>query len=71
MTSEQPTEAYVWVWLPGAPRPVVAGRLEAVGDILNFNYGRGYLDSDDAIAIYAPEARHFGAGCFHRLRARG
>ncbi len=55
MTSEQPTEAYVWVWLPGEPGPVVAGRLEAVGDILNFNYGRSYLGRDDAIALYAPE----------------
>ncbi|MGA2165607.1 MAG: type II toxin-antitoxin system HipA family toxin [Solirubrobacteraceae bacterium] len=55
MISEQPTEAYVWVWLPSASEPVVAGRLEAVGDILNFNYGRGYLGRDDAIALYAPE----------------
>lgn len=55
MTSELPTEAYVWVWLPDAPRPVVAGRLETVGDILNFNYGRSYLGRDDAIALYAPE----------------
>ena len=69
MTSEQPTEAYVWVWLPGEPGPVVAGRLEAVGDILNFNYGRSYLGRDDAIALYAPELP-LGADCSHRLRAR-
>lgn len=40
MTSEQPAEAYVWIWLPGATEPIVAGRLEAVADIINFNYGR-------------------------------
>jgi len=50
-----PTEAYVWVWLPQASSPVVAGRLEAVGDIINFNYGRSYLERDDAIPLYLPE----------------
>jgi len=54
MISEQ-TEAYVWVWLPGASSPIVAGRLEAVGDILNFNYGQSYLARDDAIPLYLPE----------------
>ncbi|HXN38558.1 MAG TPA: HipA domain-containing protein [Solirubrobacteraceae bacterium] len=55
MTSEQPTEAYVWIWLPDATQPIVAGRLEAVADIVNFNYGRSYLERDDAIALYLPE----------------
>ncbi len=50
-----PTEAYVWVWLPGASSPIVAGRLEAVGDILNFNYGQSYLGREDAIPLYLPE----------------
>ena len=50
-----PTEAYVWVWVPGASSPVVAGRLEAVGDILNFNYGQSYLGREDAIPLYLPE----------------
>jgi serine/threonine-protein kinase HipA len=54
MTSE-PTEAFAWIWLPGATEPVVAGRLEAVGDIVNFNYGRSYLARPDAIPIYSPE----------------
>jgi hypothetical protein len=27
MTSEPPREAFVWVWLPEATEPVVAGRL--------------------------------------------
>ncbi len=50
-----PREVFVWVWLPGASDPVVAGRLEARGAIISFNYGRGYLDRDDAIPIYLPE----------------
>jgi serine/threonine-protein kinase HipA len=50
-----PGEAYVWVWLPGASTPVVAGRLEAVGDLLNFNYGQSYLGRDDAVPLYLPE----------------
>jgi serine/threonine-protein kinase HipA len=54
MTSE-PTEAYVWTWLPGASSPVVAGRLASVGDIVNFNYGRHYLEREDAISFYPPE----------------
>jgi serine/threonine-protein kinase HipA len=52
MTSE---ESYVWVWLPGATEPIVAGRLEAIGDIVVFNYGQSYLQRDDAIALYLPE----------------
>jgi serine/threonine-protein kinase HipA len=56
MTSEtQPEEAYVWVWLPGASDPVVAGRLEPVGPIVNFTYARSYLARDDRISLYAPE----------------
>jgi serine/threonine-protein kinase HipA len=48
-------EAYVWLWLPGATEPVVAGRLERDGDRLLFNYGKSYLARADAIAIYDPE----------------
>ncbi len=55
MTSSGPDEVFVWIWLPGAVEPVVAGRLEAVGNIIEFNYGRGYLERDDAIPIYLPE----------------
>lgn len=56
MTSEAgPAEAYVWVWLPGAADPVVAGRLELVEKVIFFNYGRSYLARDDAIALYLPE----------------
>lgn len=58
MTSENDakySEAYVWIWLPGAAEPVVAGLLSKQGGELVFNYGRSYLARQDAIAIYAPE----------------
>lgn len=67
-------EAFVWIWLPGATEPVVAGRIEFEGGIYSFNYGQSYLERDNAIAIYAPElplqrgriapdAPHEMAGC--------
>jgi len=56
MTSEKkPTEAFVWVWLPGETEPVIAGRLFASGDTLRFNYGRSYLGRNNAISLYDPE----------------
>jgi serine/threonine-protein kinase HipA len=57
MTSSPPArdEAYVWVWLPGATAPVVAGRIFRDGPRLAFNYGRSYLERPDAIALYEPE----------------
>lgn len=59
MTSESGREAYVWIWLPGATSPVVAGRLEAAGNQVLFNYGRSYLervhDNPPPIPIYEPE----------------
>jgi serine/threonine-protein kinase HipA len=54
MTSD-PTEAFVWAWLPGASEPVAAGRLETSGEIVYFTYGRSYLDRFDAIPLYLPE----------------
>lgn len=48
-------EAYVWVWLPDASEPVVAGLLSSQGRQLVFNYGRSYLARPDAMALYAPE----------------
>ena len=48
-------EAFVWVWLPGATEPVVAGRLSANGTRLEFNYGRSYLDRTNAISLYDAE----------------
>lgn len=58
MTSEidaQYVEAYVWVWLPEAAEPVVAGRLSRQGQQLVFNYGRSYLARSDAMPLYEPE----------------
>lgn len=49
-------EAYVWIWLPNAIEPVVAGRLsKQSNDRLTFNYGQSYLARADAIPIYEPE----------------
>jgi len=53
-------EAYVWIWLPNETEPVVAGKLEADGGKLLFNYGKSYLerinDTDKpAISIYKEE----------------
>ena len=56
MNSEAPyDEAFVWVWLPGAVEPVVAGKLTSDGDHLVFNYGKSYLARDNAIPLYHPE----------------
>jgi len=53
---QAPNEAFVWVWLPGATEPVVAGRLaKSSGETLVFNYGRSYLDRPDAIALFDRE----------------
>ncbi len=49
------TEAFVWIWLPGETRPVVAGKLSAEGGSLVFNYGKSYLERDNAIPIYDVE----------------
>src|SRR5580704_4219538 len=48
-------EAYVWIWLPGETKPVVAGLLQRDEDRLLFNYGRSYLARKNAISIYNPE----------------
>ncbi|MCB1466061.1 MAG: type II toxin-antitoxin system HipA family toxin [Rhizobiaceae bacterium] len=57
MNSKVPTddEAFVWVWLPGATAPVVAGRLYAHDGLVTFNYGKSYLDRRGAIPLYLPE----------------
>ena len=59
MTSSKPREAFVWIWLADATEPVVAGRLEADGGNIRFNYGRSYLerigDASPAVALYEPE----------------
>lgn len=57
MTSDiRADEAYVWIWLPNASQPVVAGRIAQQSDgRLIFNYGQSYLARKNAIAIYEPE----------------
>lgn len=52
MTSDT---AFVWVWLPEATEPVVAGRLDQQGAVTAFTYGRSYLANPDAISLYEPE----------------
>ncbi len=59
MTFKTEKDAFVWIWLPGKTKPVVAGRLEADNGNIVFNYGKSYLervgDHKPAIAIYEPE----------------
>ncbi len=60
MTSKSYEEAYVWIWLPGLDEPVVAGKLEAEGGLLRFNYGKSYLERAEgeahpAISIFDEE----------------
>jgi serine/threonine-protein kinase HipA len=57
MTSKppHPREAFVWTWLPGATKPVVAGRLVPVEERVHFIYGRSYLARAEAIPLYLPE----------------
>jgi serine/threonine-protein kinase HipA len=48
-------EAFVWIWLPEATNPVVAGRLVQDGERLLFTYGASYRSRKNAIPIYEPE----------------
>ncbi len=54
MTSEYP-ELFVWIWLPKESEPVVAGKLTAQGQVYVFNYGKSYLERDNAISLYDTE----------------
>jgi serine/threonine-protein kinase HipA len=49
------SEAFVWIWLPGVTESVVAGKLSADGNNLEFNYGKSYLERKSAISIYDAE----------------
>jgi serine/threonine-protein kinase HipA len=49
------THAYVWIWLPGYTKPIVAGKLNVEGNSLIFNYGQTYLDNVNAITLYDKE----------------
>lgn len=45
----------MWVWLPGAVEPVVAGKLTDRGSVITFTYGRSYLGRTGAVPLYLPE----------------
>lgn len=49
--------AFAWIWLPGAERPVLCGRLELLepDGRIGFRYARAFLDRPDAISVYSPE----------------
>ena len=55
MTSKPPSDAYVWIWLPGETEPVVAGRVIREDAGFSFIYGRSYLARDNAVAISEEE----------------
>lgn len=56
MTSKaDATNTFVWIWLPGATEPVVAGRLDQDGERLLFTYGASYRHRENAIPVYEPE----------------
>ncbi len=71
MTSDRArtyAQVYVWIWLPNAVVPVVAGVLTRQAKQLIFNYGRSYLARADAVAIYTPELLYLNA-CLRYLPA--
>jgi len=49
------SEAFVWIWLPGEVKPVVAGRITTNADQYLFNYGKSYLARKNAIPLNAWE----------------
>ena len=55
MATTAANTTFVWIWLPGATEPVVAGRLDRDGVITTFTYGASYRRRSDAIALYLPE----------------
>jgi serine/threonine-protein kinase HipA len=75
MTTSSPvTEAFVWIWLPEATSPVVAGRLVLQGGRPHFTYGRTYRALPSAIAfspvelplhegVFVPEGMSTIHGC--------
>lgn len=56
MPSERPIDrVYVWVWLPTATDPVVAGVLSAAGTAIVFRYAQSYQALPGAVPLYLPE----------------
>ena len=58
-SSEADQRAFVWIWLPHATEPIIAGKLELFRNNFLFNYAKSYLERDDklfpSIPIYEPE----------------
>jgi len=54
-SGSQPESGFVWIWLPDAVEPVVAGRVDQQGETLVFRYGRSYLENPKSVPVYAPE----------------
>ncbi|WP_051246375.1 type II toxin-antitoxin system HipA family toxin [Nocardioides halotolerans] len=56
-----PAEGFVWVWLPGATDPVVAGTITRTthrydnAAVCTFTYDRTYLSRPDAVSLFTPE----------------
>lgn len=55
ISRDAPASAFVWIWLPGATEPVVAGRLDRDGSRFSYTYGASYRRNPAAIALYEPE----------------
>src|ERR1022692_1618363 len=55
MTTSDPQSAFVWLWLPEATEPVVAGRIDTDGPIHTFAYARSYRQRSNAMPLYEPE----------------
>jgi serine/threonine-protein kinase HipA len=55
MTISESQTAFVWTWLPDAHEPVVAGRIDADGELHTFTYARSYRERSDAMPLYEPE----------------
>jgi len=55
ISNQRYNEAYAWIWLPETTAPVVAGLLSAEDNSLFFNYGKSYLERENAISLYEPE----------------
>lgn len=54
--SRKRRQAYVWIWLPEAEEPVVAGLLAAnAGGGHAFTYGRSYVARDEAVSLFPDE----------------
>lgn len=56
MTSNSSSkECFVWIWLPEATEPVVAGKLMQTPQRYQFIYGQHYLKNPDAIPLFDEE----------------